>query len=352
MNIVRLSSREEDLQKYFKGYVTSRLLKDSASNRQKWHWQYLENPSCLPKNPPVWVCTIQDRMAGHLGAIPVEVKVGSTKIRAAWAVDFFTAPEFRGKGIGKALTEESSKCFDAFLSVGNTDMSFGLFKKLGWKPLGDVPYYVKIWSWEAPIRKRIRNQTLAGLLASAADFLFKIYNARVKSGRTEGVGIERIEKFDEEADKLWAAVEPFYQAVVTRNRAYLVWKYEKQPGMNYIKFRALRGQQLFGYIVVRVVKSREHHSEGLIVDWVARPDDQDVLNALFAAALDYLKNEGCSLARCYATDKRIRKILVAAGFIKREPEMRFMIYKKSGELGEAERRDNWFITAGDSDMDR
>ncbi len=352
MKTVRISGKQEDLKKYFDGYVTSRLLKDPALGREKWRWQYLENPFCPSENPAVWVSSIEDKMAGHLGALPVEVKVGSQKVRAAWAVDFFTAPEFRGKGIGKSLTEESAKAFDLFLSLGNTDMSFGLFKKLGWKPLGDVPYYVKFWSWEAPLKKRVRNQSAAAFLLAIVNGVSGIYNALRHPKKSTEIRTGKIEKFDEEADKLWAEVESFYQAAVIRSRAYLSWKYEKQPGMNYAKFRALRGRQLCGYIIVRAVKTGENPAEGLIADLIVRPDDDKTVHALLDAGLDYLRKEGCQLARCYATDKRIRKILVSAGFIKRQPEMRFMIYTKRQGLEAAEERDNWFLTAGDSDMDR
>ncbi|GEM_PF-2156013 len=352
MNTARISGKQDDLQKYFNGYVTSRLLKDPSLGREKWHWQYLENPFCPPENPAVWVCSIEGKMAGHLGTLPVEVKVGSKKVHAAWAVDFFTAPEFRGKGIGKSLTEESAKAFDLFLSVGNTDMSFGLFKKLGWKPLGDVPYYVKFWSWEAPLRKRIRNQAATAFLLAIFNGASGIYNALMHPKKSAEIRTERIETFDQEADELWAEVESFYTVVVIRSRAYLSWKYEKQPGMNYIKFRALRGRQLCGYIVVRAVKTGENPAEGLIADLIVRPNDTEAAHALLDAGLDYLRKEGCQLARCYATDKRIRKILAAAGFIKRQPVMRFMAYQKGGDLDAADQQDNWFIMAGDSDIDR
>ena len=67
--------------------------------------------------------------------------------------------------------------------------------------------------------------------------------------------------------------------------------------------------------------------EGLIADIITRPDDRDAIHALIFAALDYLKDEGCSIVRCCLSHKGVQKILTGCGFIKRKPQMRFLINK-------------------------
>ena len=135
--------------------------------------------------------------------------------------------------------------------------------------------------------------------------------------------------------------------------AFLKWKYDKQPGMGYIKFRAVENDKLKGYIVMRSISSECGKTrEGLIADIITRPDDRDAIHALIFAALDYLKDEGCSIVRCCLSHKGVQKILTGCGFIKRKPQMRFLINKNIDGLDEIYNLDNWYITAGDCDIDR
>jgi hypothetical protein len=56
--------------------------------------------------------------------------------------------------------------------------------------------------------------------------------------------------------------------------------------------------------------------------------------------------------RCHVNNSDIEEILQGCGFVRRNSYMRFMANKNIEEAGEIYNLDNWFITAGDCDIDR
>lgn len=352
MNITRIS-KTGDLKDYFQSFFADRLSGPLNMGYEKWHWKYIENPFFSGHDLPAWVCTSEDaKTAGHLGAIPAVLKAGEQKINAAWAVDFIILPEYRRKGLGMALVKEANQHFDAFLAIGGTDMSSNLFTKMGWILLGYVPYYIKVLDLKALFKYKIKNLLIRIILLMAVSPYIKICNYLKRPVEHRDIKIRVIDSFDEGAELFWKEIEHFYKIIIPRDKAYLNWKYDAQPGMHYVKFRADRNNRLCGYIVVRVIKTGASNAEGLIADIIAKPDDKNAVNALILAALNYFKSENCLIARCSINDKNIEKVIAGCGFIKRRPQMRFLIKKNLDGLENIYKLEDWHITAGDSDIDR
>lgn len=351
MTVIR-APKGEDFNKYFNDLTRSGLFDYPSPEYKTWNWQYRENPFNPDKNPHTWIYSLDEKAVGHLGAIPVELKVGLRKIRAAWAVDFMALAAYKRRGIGRSLVEEANKCYDLFLAVGATDASFALFTKLGWEFLGCLPYYIKVFDLQALIKKKIKNIVIANCIFIPVNFLLKAYNCFRQPSPLESIEVERIDNFTEEADIFWGEIAGYYMVTIPRNKDYLNWRYDRRPDMRYVKFRAADGENLRGYVVVRCNKSKFLKPEGLIADIIARPDDKDALIRLVSAASSYLKNQGCSIVRCYASHKGIQDVLAKCGLIKRRSQMRFLVKKNIETLKEVDNLDNWHITAGDSDIDR
>jgi len=351
MKVVRLQ-RKENLEERFKELQTSGLIRYSHNGYKKWRWQYLENPFFLAQEPAAWICGLNGKIVGHLGAIPVQLKVGSKKFNAAWLVDFVTLPEFRRKGVGRALVEEVDKEFEVLLAVGGTDMSFNLFTKMGWSFLGHVPYCIKLWDLKLLIKERVRNVFVANSAIVVSGILLGILNLFTRCRRPKDIEVSRIDNFDEEVDTFWNRISSSFKFVVPRNRVYLSWKYDLQPGMEYVKFRAAHRGVLCGYIVVRCIKGNSGKDEGLIAEIITHPNDKDAQNALLSEALQYLKDQGCSMVRCFLTHKDMRGTLIRGGLLRYKAKMYFLIKDNISKLGEGVDLDNWYLSAGDSDTDR
>lgn len=351
MDIIRIV-KEDGLNKYFEEITKAGLVSYSALGFKKYYWQYKENPFYLTQSPSIWLYSLDGKTVGHLGAIPVELKAGSTKILAAWAVDFAILPAYRRKGIGMSLISEANKNFAVFLAIGATGMSLGLFRKMGWQLLGDLPHYIKILNLKNLMKEKIKNKFMLNLMFLPASILFNCFGLLAAKKKPKDIDVYKLDSFSEEADFFWKKIADSYKIIVPRNKAYLNWKYDRQPDMRYVKFRALRNGNLCGYIVVRCIKKEADHPEGLITDIIACPADKAAVQALVFTALEYLKSEGCSIVCGYASDNNIQKVFKIYGFVRRKSYFRFLINKNLSDLAEADSLNNWHITAGDSDIDR
>jgi GNAT superfamily N-acetyltransferase len=351
MRIIRLR-RGHEHEAHFQEYLGSGLVDRSVQGQEKWRWQYAQNPFSRGEYLPVWTCVSDGKTIGQLGAIPLELHVGASTIHGAWAVDFRVLPEYRGKGVGKLLVKEANQHFDAFLAIGATDMSFGLFTTEGWKAVGSLPYYVKIWNADAVLRDKVESSFLARLASVPLNVGFKFLDYVKAPRRSGSIDVHSMDGFGDEADRWWDEIRGSYDVVVSKTRAYLEWKYDRQPGMNYVKFRATRDGELCGYIVVRVVDRGQHTREGLIADVVVDPRDEEAIQSLTHEALTYLRRAPCYIARCYASQEHVSRMLVRNGFLKRKPQMRFLVNKNVDGCDAVESMGAWCLAAGDSDMDR
>lgn len=332
VNIIRVS-RSQDHSRIFEDLNSSGLIDYSSGGYARWRWQYLENPLSIGE-PTEWLYKIEAKIAGHLGVIPVRLKAGDRELNAGWAVDLATLPEYRKKGIGMALVEEASKNFDIFLAVGQSDMSFNMFKKAGWSYLGSLGSFLRVSD--------------AGALLNPFFAVFNFFN---KPKPSRDLSVSRIDAFDENADILWMEIEASYKAIVRRDSGYLNWRYCRQPGIEYVKFCAERRGKVCGYSILRCLKKDGFNPEGVVVDIIALPQERLVIETLLSAALEYFKKEGCALVRCHFSGGGFSGILKRCGFIARKPFLRFSISARRGVHVENNLED-WFLSAGDSDINR
>lgn len=350
-NISRILRKDNHIE-CFQSLQALSLIDYSSRGYERWHWQYMENPFCLTQDPSVWIYNLDGERAGHLGTIPVALKAGSQQITAAWAVDFATLSKYRKRGIGRSLVEEAVKNFDLLLTVGQTDMSFNLFRKMGWEFLGYLPYYIKIFDMKVLIKDKIKNIFILNIVSPLFNLFFAALNFFKKPQKSQGIEVDSIDNFSEDADLFWQEICVGYKITIPRNQAYLNWKYDRQPNMRYVKFCAKRNGRTCGYIILRCVKINLPNPEGIITDIVVNPDDREATEALFFGALRYLKRERCSVVRCYINNKDIQRYLADCGFVRCKPYMRFLISTKRDNFAEITNLDNWFLSAGDCDIDR
>ena len=78
------------------------------------------------------VIIVNNRIIGHAGLIPNDIKLQNKKYSVIWFIDFIILPEYRAKGYGKILTLEWIKICPHQITFCNNS-SLSLFKKLNWK---------------------------------------------------------------------------------------------------------------------------------------------------------------------------------------------------------------------------
>ena len=74
---------------------------------------------------------IEDKICGHAGLIPVDIKINNKIEKSIWFTDFFIEKNYRSMGYGKILTESWMKICPTQITLCN-EKSLKIFKKLNW----------------------------------------------------------------------------------------------------------------------------------------------------------------------------------------------------------------------------
>ena len=123
--IKKLSETDKNQLLDFYRKVYSNVQKSFIENI-KWYYRLGYN-----KFEPI-VIIVNNKIIGHAGLIPNDVKLQNRKYSVVWFTDFIILPEYRAKGYGKILALEWMKiCAHQITFCNNSSLS--LFKKLNWK---------------------------------------------------------------------------------------------------------------------------------------------------------------------------------------------------------------------------
>jgi hypothetical protein len=172
-----------------------------------------------------------------------------------------------------------------------------------------------------------------------------------------GFAVRAIDRFDERHDALWARVRGQHRCVVVRDASYLNWKYVRQPGQEFVRLQVEHRGEVVGVVVFTLLAPDAvyPYSRALVVDYVAPLHEHDtplvVLEALRSAAREH----GAALVVFDVMGASLRARLTQYGYLRREPT-RFLLVSTGAGPGDVEEEllspSAWFVTRGDSDIDR
>ena len=148
-----------------------------------------------------------------------------------------------------------------------------------------------------------------------------------------------------------------WTCAVRRDASYLNWKYVDQPGQDFLRLELSDGKGIRGVVVCmfREPDDAYKYRRAFIVDLVAPLSDGRVMSDLIQVAVDAATARGADALLCLHVNPLLTAVLRHAGFRLRQPS-RFLLVRP-GPL-EGRHRDNllgasgWYVTQGDSDIDR
>ncbi len=300
----------------------------------RWEWAYLHNPYLEEGLLPVWIAvTPQGKVVGQTCALLEPLKLGEQARLAAWSVDTFLDPAFRGRGIGYRLQEANQEANEIFMSLSMSAANRRIKEKLGGQPLEEVQLLVRTMRHE-PERAV---ETLARRLAPGANPLGRtasqVFTAlgldralaaglnarrqqadlRLSKRADHTLAFDLVPEFGAELDGLWRQAGQHFYALVQRDSAYLNWKYVQQPHMDYQRIVARRAGAACGYLVLRIGQPPEPHV-GIIADLFAAPQDEATLHALLVRALAYFHQQGVESATAATTSPAYLSVYRRFGF--------------------------------------
>ena len=327
--------------------------KATENSRERWRWQYEDNPNCPPEGPEIWVAKEGDRVLGQYATMPVRLKVLDKFLRASWGMDVMVGPNLQRKGVGSRLFLYWDQQVEASLGLGLSVSSYTLFRKLNWEDVGPVPCFSKVLDVRGLLSRRLGAAGAAVLAPFVSLFLWLVFPERRTPARATVETRPVTEPFDDAYDALWERVAPHFDFIAERKTRYLEWKYRRVPHVSYDVFEAHRDGELSGYIVLRLTK-RNGVPLALLVDLLARPEDKATIGALLDQAFAWARERGAARMQTFTFDRRIASRLANKGFMRIESPMQFCVRIRSDHVDERFFRDTsrWHVTFGDSDQDR
>lgn len=304
-------------------------------------WLYDEAPHAAVTGPTLWTYRHDARIHGQIGEITTKLRVGAGERDFGWMLDLMVSPAHRARGIGAALPKVVHRRAGA---AGGTEVSDGAqksFARMGWQHLGTLPRWVRPMRSAAFLRGRTDSR-LAGLFAAPLDVASSVVSLAARV-RTLGRRLAPLPTFDERADRVWQRCAPLWPVIARRDRAWLAWRWDTCPdrrGARAFSFER-RGEPL-GWVVVRVGEERGLRA-GHIVDLLCAPEE---LDALLALSVANLMEQDVDAVYCLLSAPDSHAPFVANGFLRRDSGWAMMTSGVPAHAAE------WFVTSGDSDLDR
>jgi hypothetical protein len=320
------------------------------TDQSYFDWIYSERSLSIGKPSELWLHRTGDRIDGHVGIVPVELKIERSRAEACWLFDLAVVPCTRGRGTAGALVSVACQRAAAAMALEVSGGGRQVLLRGGWSDLGELTLFVR----------PIDAQVLARRLTSRVPFVGALGNAVLSGvGDLGNAGAhlmhlvpEEVSSFDERVDAIWSEASGSYRVVVRRDSRLLNWRFTNFPDRRrYRLFCFMHAGKPAGYSVLRI---GEHHGAraGYIVDFFCKPR---WTYGILAHGIEQLRREKVAAVYCLHSNPVTTAPLLALGFIPRRSGWPFVadLQRLSPEVAQIARDPrNWFITAGDGDVDR
>jgi len=322
----------------------SRLL-----DQERADWLFSRHPFRRSDEPTVWICRRGGKVVGTEAGIPFDLVVGDAHYRGSWAVELVVDPEWRGHGVGAALSEahRDSCQVSGFLNVSPS--GHRLLVRRRSSDIGHIPMYLRLVDTKRVLRwEGVPRAVRLLVLPLVAPGLRLLDTAGgIRNGRTELVPVDA---FDERSDTLWQNVSRLYPAISRRDATWLRWRFDECPDRHqYLRYYVRHRGRLIGYLVLR--RTEWNGCAALsIVDYLAAPGD---VSRLLAAGVRIARQLDAAVLLCNTLNQRARGALRLSGFFRRRNQsIRFFAYTGDESLlRDIQDPTKWFVTSADSDLD-
>lgn len=294
-----------------------------------WRWKHLYNPV---GRSIVYVSESEGEIVGSVSTCPIKLKLGNRIFMCGFAADTAVHPNYRNKGLYKALNEakkaqEVASGLD--IHIGMTKNIF-LIKRSKRSLRNTIPFGVTNFI-------RIKDVDLYLKMSKISRAWLKKYILTLKKKVNvvtnfskpaySDVDIYPVKAFDERMKPFWSNVSGQNDLILDRSLEYLNWRYcDGRAGRFTVK---LAGKDdILGYAVLRTNRKAEN-PYGIIDDLIAVPNRLDVVDALLEDAINHF-DESVNVIRCMMLiGHPYTKILKKHGFVdsRDRPYFTYEIFK-------------------------
>lgn len=322
----------------------------------RWRWMFEASAARLGVEPMVWVYRSSAGVVAHQGAIAVRLRTPVGDQVTGWFVETMALERVRGRAIGPMVVAKALQDLPFNLSLGQTEQMRELQYRLGWKRVTELQRLVFVLHGDALVSGKLP-RLAAPLAGMALAVQQRVRHWRGRRSSAAALQVREISRFTEAHDRLWGEVEKHFTLAVVRDASYLNWKYVDQPGLSFVRLELTDGRHVRAVAVLGISEANATYPyrRAWLNDLVVRPDDPD----LVWATLEVVRQTSLRLAADLIVFDIISETLVKAalafGFARRKP-VRVLLIAPGDPPTDVGRLAvdgaNWFVTRGDSDIDR
>lgn len=245
-------------------------------------------------------------LAGYWGRLPARFHHHGAALDVVFSQEALVDPAYRRQGIARGLAQEAVRGDDLYLSLWHNRRILDLLRSHGWRDLGGMTSHKRIHRPGALARWKLSGHRWGRALSPFLP-LVGVLDAVAPRGRRApepdpGVRVEEVERFSDEASRLFRRVARTLPFVADRTAPTLNWRYVDIPHRSFKRLSVRDGMSLLGYIVLEVESLREPHlRRGTVVDVLVDPENSDALLALLHAAQEWFGEQEADLVVALST---------------------------------------------------
>lgn len=216
----------------------------------------------------------------HYATVPRRLWLHGEVHRSAQSLDVMTSEAWRGRGLYLRLAPPvyerlAADGVEVVFGFPNDAAAPGFFGLLGWERLSAVPL----------LARPLPSGVLAGHLPTK---------------RALGRGLVELAEVPEQVERLWSRVAPQLRVAVVRDHAFLRWRLDDRPGVDYVRIGAYERGRLVGFAAVGLAERRGTRV-GQVLELLVDPSSETVGGRLLRGALRVAAAHGCVLALAWSS---------------------------------------------------
>jgi len=290
--------------------------KKGASAKEHWKWKYIDSPL----KPEVYVAVYGNAVVGLTCEHIINIKIGNSTFPSGYGDDLVIHKDHRGKGIYSRLAKITDKLPSWFFSYWMSENPIVMSR--GVRLNNIFPHTLiktfRIKNIDLELKRNNLNKPHIRLGFTLLKYLNAARNLLKTSVRKNQLDFDIIivNKFDDSTDRFYDAIKENFNFITEKTKDYLNWRYLDPRSGNYSVKKAVKDDQVLGFIVTEL-RDMGDHNDGYIVELLTLPNREDVAMELLAQACRDFDGKGVNNIRYMVMkNSTYNKIAEKNGFIK------------------------------------
>lgn len=324
---------------------------------ERWEWLFLRNPWQDPKELQIYVAEKNGMIVGHAAAFIVPCTINNNTVQLSWGIDSIVLPEYRGRGVAKALQDMKKKRSTIDASFSMSPVIRNVKKKLGLISGPPAYLFIKYLRFScSAILSRYNSSFRRIVLFFPTVVIYGVLTILQKSRFNKPNSNFRIvfqsqPEFRSDETKLWQKIRKDFAFGVERTADYLNWRYKEEPWGKHFCFKSYDNQDNLNGLLIYRIGIETNPPVAIILELIAESWDNKISENLLNTLESHLKTESINQIQFSCSDKKAVTILKKCGYLQMG-EKALMINGPMSILKDLNRNSSIILTSGDQDADQ